>query len=160
MVFSFFLVCYTATQLASARRQLTLLSAEPVSEAVLVAFNAEADAYNSRRPQGMTGARCTASHVNGVQVPGRPRRPADGPKPAPTAVVPEGAVVELSSEGSCSPQPRPPVFLLSLCLVCMLETNAGRRETHTARPVIEKKYTKSVHRRVVRDTREPRIRRQ
>ena len=100
MVFSFFLVCYTATQLASARRQLTLLSAEPVSEAVLVAFNAEADAYNSRRPQGMTGARCTASHVNGVQVPGRPRRPADGPKPAPT-VVPEGAVVEFGGLGHC-----------------------------------------------------------
>ena len=129
MVFSFFLVCYTATQLASARRQLTLLWAEPVSEAVLVAFNAEADAYNSRRPQGMTGARCTASHVNGVQVPGRPRRPAYGPKPAPT-VVPEGAVVELSSEGSCSPQPRRPVYLLSLCLVCSKQTQ-GRRDTHS-----------------------------
>mmetsp|Transcript_3705 Transcript_3705/g.11182 ORF Transcript_3705/g.11182 Transcript_3705/m.11182 type:complete len:373 (-) Transcript_3705:11-1129(-) len=67
--------------------------------------------------------------VNGVQVPGRPRRPAYGPKPVPT-VVPEGAVVELSSEGSCSPQPRRPVYLLSLCLVCSKQTQ-GRRDTHS-----------------------------
>ena len=38
--------------------------------------------------------------VNGVRVPGRPRRPADGPKPAPT-VVPEGAVVEFGGLGHC-----------------------------------------------------------
>ena len=52
---------YTVTQLGEARRQLTLLSAEPVPEAVLVAFNAEADAYNASAPKGMTGARCMAS---------------------------------------------------------------------------------------------------
>ena len=38
--------------------------------------------------------------VNGVRVPGRPRRPADGPKPAPI-VVPEGAVVEFGGLGHC-----------------------------------------------------------
>ena len=54
-------VSYTVTQLGEARGQLTNLSAEPVPEAVLVAFNAEADAYNASAPKGMTGARCMAS---------------------------------------------------------------------------------------------------
>ena len=38
-------------------RQLTLLSAEPVPEAVLVAFNAEADAHNASAPKDKTVAR-------------------------------------------------------------------------------------------------------